>query len=465
MVTGEVHIVVRYNARNRVSSGVELLPLSPLVEYSATADAAEERLFVFKYLGKSGDPYLKHDRTQSGFFEAFGSSSGELSLQGWLRLPERNQTTRFESPVRVSATVPPVYAAPSAAHEPRRRSAPEPTPENPAGTPRSRQRLLWAALIVLAAIPLTWALLTHMGTVDADASNSTAAPHFGALPPIPPDMVAQIPGGELVLGVTDDEVATHLDACRASQTNRCDAEDYLLMERNPGPDPMRKRIEPFRLDRLEVSRQMYDECVRAGICEAIRDDLCEIWVYHPEPSRRWRDGRQLPPRSRQPSSPRTCIGRQQAQTYCEARAGRLPSDAEWEWAARGPERRVFPWGNEWSREAVNVLPLRADDPADDYRNPNNPPTLDDVGVNSRGATPRTGIHQMGGNAYEWVSDNCYAYSTAGHEEVCRSNRGNGLTRGGSFLSHGGATRTTYRRQSRVEIGYDNVGFRCAYDLD
>jgi formylglycine-generating enzyme required for sulfatase activity len=89
-----------------------------------------------------------------------------------------------------------------------------------------------------------------------------------------------------------------------------------------------------------------------------------------------------------PSTPRTCVTWYEAEAYANWRGGRLPTEAEWEYAARGPRSSVYPWGDEWDPSLCNVL--------------QSPGPLA-VGSFPRGAS-WVGAEDMAGNAMEWVQD-------------------------------------------------------------
>lgn len=90
----------------------------------------------------------------------------------------------------------------------------------------------------------------------------------------------------------------------------------------------------------------------------------------------------------QPDTPRACITWYEAEAYAKWRGGRLPTEAEWEYAARGPESLIYPWGNEFDSSRCNVIDSMGPTP---------------VGSFPDGAS-WVGALDMAGNAVEWVQD-------------------------------------------------------------
>lgn len=89
-----------------------------------------------------------------------------------------------------------------------------------------------------------------------------------------------------------------------------------------------------------------------------------------------------------PDFPRMCITWFEAQAYANWRGGRLPSEAEWEYAARGPDSLIYPWGDEFDPRFANVVGSTGPTPVGSYP----------------GGISWVGALDMSGNAMEWVQD-------------------------------------------------------------
>ena len=152
--------------------------------------------------------------------------------------------------------------------------------------------------------------------------------------------------------------------------------------------------------------------------------------------------------SSEPDQPRNCVNWFDAQDFCEARGGRLPTEAEWEYAARGPDSLAYPWGNEFIADNV-VYDANAEQTAE-------------VGSRPAGAS-WVGALDMSGNGWEWVSSlyQYYPYSDD-HESNTDTSSGRVL-RGGSFFNSSFNLRAAYRlgyNPGNVDGG-GGFGFRCA----
>lgn len=156
------------------------------------------------------------------------------------------------------------------------------------------------------------------------------------------------------------------------------------------------------------------------------------------------------PHFNKPRYPVVGIAWQVAVDYCRWAGKRLPTEAEWEKAARGADARYYPWGNEPDKTKSNVRGLEDENrytaPKGDYE---------------EGISPY-GVHDMAGNVWEWMSDWYQPYDGNKHENDLYGTTLK-VIKGGSWHSNMDLARSAIRGKAIPYQPQNYIGFRCARD--
>jgi eukaryotic-like serine/threonine-protein kinase len=253
------------------------------------------------------------------------------------------------------------------------------------------------------------------------ASPSTVAPS--------PDSVEEvlIPAGSFQMGCDIDNPAE----------NGCNAVEWQTREL-----PLHAvHLDAYYVDKFQVTNARYQACVDAGGCTPPSDSSSNTRpdsYGNPEYA----------------DYPVIWVDWHQANAFCRWAGKRLPTEAEWEKAARGSgDTRKYPWGN---GEPICTLANFAEGLgcSQDTRQ---------VGATPAGASPH-GVMDMAGNVWEWVNDwyqaDYYGVSPAANPQGPGAGEYRVL-RGGSWNFSGFFLRTAFRFRGKPGYEYFNIGFRCA----
>ena len=269
--------------------------------------------------------------------------------------------------------------------------------------------------IVLVGGIILWSVQT---TIRNSSSNRVQSPAAPASPtsevsnspenkPTPPKGMVYAPGGTFIMG-------------RDKGTDVAERPAHQV------------KVEPFYIDVYEVTNEDYEKFVKA--------------TGHRAPAT-WSGGAYPSHAARKPV---TGVTWDDANAYAGWAKKRLPTEAEWEFAARGTDGRLYPWGNAWKQGSANANGASQG--------------LADVGLSLGGASP-VGAFDMIGNAWEWTASDLRAYP-GGRLPANLLSGELKVIRGGSYESTKDYATTTYRTgwPARGATTYAQTGFRCARDI-
>ena len=247
-------------------------------------------------------------------------------------------------------------------------------------------------------------------------------------------VMVYVPAGEFEMGSDEEEVEYALGLCWKYDTN-CSSK-YFLVEQPAHT----VRLDRFWIDKTEVTNDQYEQCEEEGVCSGLgcQDERQLGWADQPV----------------------VCVKWIQAAAYCEWVGGRLPTEAEWEYAARGPEGRRYPWGDGFDGRLLNYCDTnctleKRDEMFDDGYIRSAP-----VGSYAEGAS-WVGALDLAGNVWELVADWNGEYST--EQQVNPSGPASGVrrvARGGSWHASPDHVRSALRTNLGADEFVDHIGFRC-----
>ena len=260
-----------------------------------------------------------------------------------------------------------------------------------------------------------------------------------------------VPAGAFWMGSQAEDIQMRVDDCKkgAKPENRDKCEEWFGDE---GPQ-RQVFLDSFYIDRYEVTNALFERFVTANSYRTTAEAEGWGWVF--------RDGRWEklkgatwrtpggPGTTAAPTHPVVQVSWRDADAYCKWANERLPTEAEWEKAARGVDGRRYPWGEDWSTSRANGdMSVKATRP---------------VGSYAAGASPYD-IHDMAGNVFEWVADwydPAYYQKGPARNPLGPSTGQQRVLRGGGWHSRPIALRAASRGSGVMDFRYNYTGFRCA----
>lgn len=268
-----------------------------------------------------------------------------------------------------------------------------------------------AFVSALALLTLVCLLVTGVTWLAVGMIGEASPPAVGATPAPTPTPVARNADWTPVIETVDGVEMVYVPP-------GCFTMGHSVGRRDERPAHQQCITDPFWLDRYEVTNAQYGD---PGVFPL-------------------------------PEQPRTNLTWFEAREHCEARGGRLPTEAEWEYAARGPSSFLYPWGNNW--ELINMVSDRSG-------------LVEPAEVGSReGGVSWVGAYDLAGNAWEWVSSlyQPYPYEAADGRENLAEPAGWRVYRGGrgTYIDHGASAAKRFRAAPDYRDWF--IGFRCIREV-
>jgi formylglycine-generating enzyme required for sulfatase activity len=192
-------------------------------------------------------------------------------------------------------------------------------------------------------------------------------------------------------------------------------------------------LDGFYIDKYEVTNALYKACVNANACHPPKD----INDYS---------------NSQYADHPVIYIDWNMAKTYCEWRGAKLPTEAQWEKAARGADGRTYPWGESISCSEANYLGCSGGTTS--------------VATHPAGVSP-FGVYDMAGNVWEWVADwysETYYQVTPLENPIGPDEGSSKVVRGGAWNVDTVAVYSSVRNAKTPNISDNDIGIRCVMDV-
>lgn len=267
-------------------------------------------------------------------------------------------------------------------------------------------------LVVLAgtALALWWYISGGLKTSSKPEISLPPAPENTSAPP-PTNTAPTVPAGMALVSAGSYTIGRDLGDDLEKPAHKVD-------------------LKAFYIDLTEVTNAAYKQFTDA--------------TGHRQPDG-WKNGTYPEGRANWPV---TGVSWQDAVDYAEWAGKRLPTESEWEAAARGLEGRIYPWGNAWGEGMANIRGA----------------SIAEVGQFKLGASP-VGALDLIGNVWEWTIDpfKVYPGGTASLEGVLEPGITYKVIRGGAF-DRKENIEATYRGFLDANKGYDKTGFRCVKDI-
>lgn len=311
-------------------------------------------------------------------------------------------------------------------------------PEIMVPPPPGRRRINWRLIIGFTIVGLfiilfmkSYPLLFAMIAKPTNTSAPSPSPIFTTEEIIDPKdgmVLVQVPAGEFEMG------SSRAEDPQASEEELPQHSVYL---------------DTYWIDKTEVSNAQYAMCVAdSGACTKPANTSSKTrGSYY--------DNNQYA------NYPVIFVSWSQAAAYCTWAGRRLPTEAEWEKAARGPDGRIYPWGSSFDGTLANYCDVNCQTDWKDGRFDDGYGDTAPVGEYPDGGS-MYGVLDMAGNVYEWVADWFEPYNRSRQTNPTGPDTGlEKIIRGGSWGDDLAHIRSSIRSRINADNWLDFIGFRCA----
>jgi gamma-glutamyl hercynylcysteine S-oxide synthase len=265
-----------------------------------------------------------------------------------------------------------------------------------------------------------------------------------------------IPSSEFVMGISPEQAENVVQTFFPPEG---DINPYLFYTEVP---QHKTKVKEFHISKHETTNREFKEFVDAGGYEkkelwielmaisTLNTDLegeHRIELFKDQTNQHgpanWANGT-FP--ADQPNHPVECISWFEAQAYCRWKTFRLPTEPEWEYAARGHDQREFPWSGD--KKIIHQWRTVSTRQPSEVASNN-----DDRSI--------FGVMDLGGNVSEWIADAWHPYPNSPIGQLKKIDEAYGVVRGGNYLAVAAQYRATYRQRKPRLLRSVGVGFRCS----
>jgi formylglycine-generating enzyme required for sulfatase activity len=374
---------------------------------------------IFPLLLEGDEPWLSVESTQ--YFDVRGEKLPYAKFYSAIG--------RVVSPPEGGAIQPPVDAGKPV------------KPRAPAGAPKLRAEVVIGiigavATLLAAVIPIIWSSLSKNSEPPPAGNVTSQSPTISSSETLNPNPTSEITSA-IPSNTSDISDSSEFVDEKGVTMRLVSAGEFSMGSGSGDSDEVPVHtvfLDGYYIDKYEVTNALYKACVIASAC------------YEPHDISNYAS-------SQYADHPIIFVDWAMAKTYCKWRSAKLPTEAQWEKAARGTDERTYPWGEGIDCSKANYLGCSG--------------STSSVMTYQSGISPY-GVYDMAGNVWEWVAD-WYSetyYGTSATENPTGPDSGTlRVLRSGAWNLGADVIRTSLRNAKPPSAFDNDIGFRCARDAN